>query len=172
MNDTMRRIMKEKVEVFCELEKLPKSVLATIFCYLDFENICCVWMLNKFFFKLICNSNVATAVWRTLCQKITHNFEKDAERKAEEMSKKRGESEPNLFYLLYKEFYFIWDPKQTGVHLTLSKDLKEASMLKNGWSVSKTKRSFAKGVHFAEILVNLIQLFFFTFHVQKDYKHE
>ena len=155
MNAVLKRIIKGKVEASCDFERLPKIVLASILCFLDFNDICSVWRLNKFFFKLLCDSNVATVVWKTLYLLVSLETEKEAEKKAKKAKGVYKDTHLNQYTLLCKHSSFTWDPNQTGRYLKLSDDLREARRVNGSWSVSKTKRSFSKGVHFAEILVSI-----------------
>ena len=170
---TIERILpftEEKVSEFfkqiqnstpsCDLEKLPKTSLSEILLYLPTNELGKVSTLNKYFLKLIFDSNSATAnfVWKKKLEGSLEGkcLEEEVDSFYNDQCLDPLEKKLNKYCIFYKYSYNIkWDPNLKGEHINISKDLLTASTgdpFTNSWNCVLGNKPFSCGVHYVVII--------------------
>jgi len=148
----------ESVKAEATFEKLPKNVLAEIFCKLKSKDLAAIWRLNKYFFKLLFDSPCSTILWKN--QSISY-FELEPEKLEEELSNldrkqfSAWEQHLNKYCLFFKYYRILtWDPLKKGSFIRLDDDDLAAHTgepFQSSWNVVLSNKSFSRGVHYVEV---------------------
>ena len=87
-----------------QFESLPKVLLSKIFCYLDAKNITKVFVLNKFFLKIMTESSLSTNnTWKSFLERdgeVINQIELSSFLK--EIKKSEYEKKMNSYHLYFK----------------------------------------------------------------------
>ena len=150
----------EEVKPSNEFEKLPKNILSEIFCYLNLKDLNKIWKMNKFFLKLLCDSNCATIVWKHFCKVLIDFKEENNKNEVDEFLKGNKfstiENKMNKYCLFLKHYLHSmkFDQKRTGKYIVISEDRKSFEINSGGnWISSFLENQFSKGIHYFEFEV-------------------
>ena len=121
------KLFEDKVNTndLSQIEKIPKNILCLVFSYLTPSELAGVWLLNKYFLRLLTDSPFANIIWRQVCK---NNFgENFNEIEVDEFVKSKNQSlyEQKLskFCFFFKHFFNLrWDSSKCGNATKISID--------------------------------------------------
>eukprot|EP01091_Cochliopodium_minus_P007336 TRINITY_DN17230_c0_g1_i1.p1 TRINITY_DN17230_c0_g1~~TRINITY_DN17230_c0_g1_i1.p1 ORF type:complete len:224 (-),score=46.08 TRINITY_DN17230_c0_g1_i1:29-700(-) len=145
-------------------EKLPKNIICIILCLLNTKDLTLMWRLNKFFFRLISNSNHSKLIWKYFCSKydilqqgvIVNEEEIDEILKEDELTKYERKMDRYCKYFKYG-MKMKWNKNKCGESIILSNNnltCETGNHVKGSWNSVVGELKMSSSVHYVEVVTN------------------